>query len=242
MTHNAIEKRYLDGQYAVQNPTWDTEDSRWKAQQVLRMVQNHGIAPRRIAEIGCGAGAVLKNLSEALPGARLCGFDISPDAAHLWTQYPSQNMEFKTGNFFELSRERYELALVLDVVEHLANPFEFLDQLRERADHFIFHFPLDLSALSVWRETPLLHVRQKSGHIHYYTKNLVLTLLAESDYDVVDWFYTGASLSAPQRNWKTRLASLPRRIAYAISKEAGVRLLGGETLMVLARARGGSPC
>lgn len=242
MSHDSIEKRYLDGEYAARNPSWDTEDSPWKAQQVLRMVQKHGIAAGRIAEIGCGAGAVLQKLHEALPEARLCGFDISPDAAHFWTQYRSPNIEFKTGDFFELNRERYELALVLDVVEHLANPFEFLERLREHADHFIFHFPLDLSALSVWRETPLLHVRQKAGHIHYYTKNLVLTLLAESGYDVVDWFYTGASLSAPQRNWKTRLASLPRRIAYAISKDAGVRLLGGETLMVLARARGGGPC
>lgn len=237
MSHDAIEKRYLNGQYAAHNPTWDIEDSPWKAGQVLRMIQKHGIAAGRIAEIGCGAGAVLQKLSEALPESKLYGFDISQDAAHFWTQYRSTNMEFRAGDFFELNQERYELVLVLDVVEHLANPFEFLARLREHADHFIFHFPLDLSALSVWRETPLLHVRQKVGNIHYYTKNLVLALLMESSYDVVDWFYTGASLSTPQRNWKTRFASLPRRLAYAINKDLGVRLLGGETLMVLASAR-----
>ena len=32
-----------------------------------------------------------------------------------------------------------------------------------------------------------------------------------------------------------RLAGWPRRLAYFVNKDMGVRLLGGETLMVLAR-------
>ena len=34
---------------------------------------------------------------------------------------------------------------------------------------------------------------------------------------------------------KTRFAAIPRRIAYAVNKDIGVRLLGGETLLVLAK-------
>jgi hypothetical protein len=34
---------------------------------------------------------------------------------------------------------------------------------------------------------------------------------------------------------KTRLVALPRRIAYAVNKDFDVRLLGGETLLVLAK-------
>jgi hypothetical protein len=82
-----------------------------------------------------------------------------------------------------------------------------------------------------------MYARNKVGHIHYYTKDLALALLDECDYQIVDWFYTGAAFTSPQRTWKTRIASLPRRLVYAINKDAGVRLLGGETLMVLACAR-----
>ena len=127
--------------------------------------------------------------------------------------------------------------LVLDVVEHVPDPFEFLARFRGHADYFVFHFPLDLSAISVLRQSPLLYARETVGHIHYYTKGLVLATLTECGYDIVDWRYTGATFTAPQRTWKTRLASPLRRAAYALNKDMGVRLLGGETLMLLARAK-----
>ena len=92
--------------------------------------------------------------------------------------------------------------------------------------------------MSVLREAPLLHVRKKVGHLHYYTKGLALTMLEESGYQVVDSSYTGAGFTAPQRGWLARMASLPRRLVGAMAKDAGVRLFGGETLMVLARHRG----
>jgi len=133
---------------------------------------------------------------------------------------------------------RYEVILALDVLEHLQDPFEFLARLRGYAAHYIFHFPLDLSALSVAREAPLLHARTKVGHIHYYTKGLALSLLTECGYEIVASTFTGAAFSAPRRSWKTWIAAVPRRVIYAINRDFGARLLGGETLMVLARARG----
>ena len=230
-------ERYRGDRYANTNPTWDIEDSPWKVEQVLRMMRAHNLAPASIAEVGCGAGAVLAGMRRVFPEAKLYGFDIAPGAAHLWARQADAGIEFTLGDFFEQSRRPYELLLVLDVIEHLANPFDFLSRLGGYAQGYIFHFPLDLSALSVLREKPLFHVRNKVGHLHYYTKGLALALLEECGYEINDWFYTGAAFSAPQRRWLTRLASLPRRLAYAVGKDFGVRLLGGETLMVLAQRR-----
>jgi hypothetical protein len=100
----------------------------------------------------------------------------------------------------------------------------------------VFHFPLDLSAASVLRETPLLLARRKTGHIHYYTKGLALALLADCGYRVIEARYTGAALEAPRRALRSRIAALARRLAYAIDRDWGARLLGGETLLVLAQA------
>ncbi|MDH3514833.1 MAG: class I SAM-dependent methyltransferase [Gammaproteobacteria bacterium] len=229
------DQRYLGSDYAESNPTWDIEDSPWKARQVLRMLNAHGLKPRRVVDVGCGAGGVLAGLRDALPDAALHGYDIAPDAAHLWPALKETGIRFRSGDFLQSGDGNYDLMLLLDVIEHVANPFEFLSGLRGRADHYLFHIPLDLSAVSVLREAPLLHVRNKVGHIHYFTKTLALMLLDECGYQVRDWFYTGASLTGPARGWKTRLARLPRRVAYAINKDAGVRLLGGETMIVLAQ-------
>ena len=238
MLHDDVtRRRYLSDLYSAKNPTWDIEDSPWKAGQVLRMMHTHKLSPSKIVEVGCGAGAVLAEIGKAFPQSKLYGFDVAPDAAHFWPKYASSNIKFSVGDFFEHGEGHYDLMLVLDVVEHVANPFEFLTRLHDRADHYIFHFPLDLSAINVARKAPLMYVRNKVGHVYYYTKDLALALLEECDYRVIDWNYTGAAFAAPQRTWKTKLASLPRRLAYIINKDAGVRLLGGETLMVFASAR-----
>lgn len=238
MTEDATRSRYTSEAYLNANPSWDVEDSPWKVEQVVRMIQRHHLAPSSMAEIGCGAGAILAGLRANFPDAALYGFDIAPGAAGFWGRYASARIEFTLGDFFEHSHRQYDVLLVLDVIEHLANPFDFLVRLSGHAKHHIFHIPLDLSAVSVLREAPLLRVRKKVGHIHYYTKGLALTMLEESGYQVVDSFYTGAGFTAPQRGWLARMASLPRRMVHAMSKDAGVRLFGGETLMVLARHRG----
>jgi SAM-dependent methyltransferase len=234
-SNDLIRDRYLHMRYVESNPTWDIEDSPWKALLVLDMLRAHGMAPRRIVEVGCGAGGVLAELRQHFPNAELFGFDIAPEAARFWELHAGKQIHFNVADFLETDTGHYDLLLLLDVIEHLSNPFNFLADARSRADHHIFHIPLDLSAVSVFRESPLLEARNKVGHIHYFTKGLALALLQECGYEVLDWRYTGAAFNAPQRTWKTRLAGLARRLAYAINKDAGVRLLGGETLIVLAR-------
>ena len=178
---------------------------------------------------------MLAGLRDAFPGSRLVGFDIASAAASFWPRHAAARIEFAVGDFFELTREDYDVILLLDVLEHLADPHSFLTRVRTRARHFVFHFPLDLSALSVLRETPLIHAREKVGHLHYYTKSLALALLGDCGFEVLDWRYTGAAFNAPQRKWRTRLASAARCLVYALNKDFGVRLLGGETLIVVAR-------
>jgi cyclopropane fatty-acyl-phospholipid synthase-like methyltransferase len=235
MTNGPVEQRYLGEHYQARNPTWDLEDSPWKAALVRTAIQRAGLRPANIAEIGCGAGGVLAGLRDAFPDTRLVGFDIAPAVARFWPQHGAARIEFAVGDFFELSNEDYDVILLLDVVEHLADPHAFLARVRTRARHFVFHIPLDLSALSVLRETPLMFVREKVGHLHYYTKSLALALLADCGFEVLDWRYTGATFNAPRRTWKTRLAGIARRLIYAAGNDFGVRLLGGETLIVLAQ-------
>ena len=236
MTADWIDQRYTGGDYWAQNPTWDSEDAPWKAGQIQRLLSRHAIAARTIAEVGCGAGVVLAKLRESRPDAELYGFDIAPALAHFWEKHQQRRIRFELGDFLAINQRHYDVILLLDVVEHLANPFDFLTRIRPHAEHFVFHFPLDLSAFTVLRESPLLAVRAKVGHLHFFTKGLVLALLAECGYEVVEASYTGASLNAPRRSWRTRLAGGARRFAYAANKDLGVRLFGGETLLVLARS------
>jgi len=232
-----VARRYLSGDYAEKNPDWDSVDSPWKADRVAELLERHGLSPASIAEIGCGAGGVLAALRPRFPKADMVGYDIAPGLTRLWPAHAAARIRFTLGDFLALNIQPFDLLLVLDVLEHLGDPFSFLERLRTHGERVIFHFPLDLSAMSVLRESPLLHVREKVGHIHYFTKGLALALLEECGYEVIDAHYTGAAFSTPQQSPWTRFAGWIRRLVYAVNHDIGVRLLGGETLMVLARAR-----
>lgn len=233
----SIESRYLDGAYLTDNPTWDREDASWKAGNVAALLADHKIDPAWICEVGCGHGDVLRHLRKALPSTRMTGFDISPQASQFWKTegLADAGLNFVMGDFHCINRDRYDVLLMLDVFEHVRDPFTFLEDTRSTAAHFIFHIPLDLSASSVLRGKRLTEVRRKVGHIHYYTKDLALATLQDCGYEVIEWRYTGASLQSPNRSLKTRLAALPRRFVFALNRDFGARLLGGETLLVLAK-------
>lgn len=237
MAHPALQ--YLTSDYLDRNPTWDLEDTPWKAGIVAGILKRNKISPASICEVGCGSGGCLAELRAIYPEVELSGFDIAPDAASFWKRYEGLDIHFEVGDIQQKTSRKYDVLLMLDVIEHVPDPHSFLAGLHGKAEYFVFHIPLDLSAASVFRESPLLYVRDKVGHIHYFTKQLALSLLKESGYEIIDARYTNAAFTAPIRSWKTVVARPFRRIVHAVlGKERGVRLLGGETLVVLARSLG----
>lgn len=239
MEANNLDRRYQDGTYLQDNPDWHRQDAPWKAGLIQRILSDFNINPSSACEVGCGSGDVLVHLSLACPHTKFHGFDISPQAEAFWSRHDARTSEeiiFRRGDFHAINTSKHDVLLMLDVFEHVRDPFTFLEKTRPHASYFVFHIPLDISASSVLRVHPLLTARRRLGHLHYYTKDLALEILRDCGYEIMEWRYTGASLNSPNRSWKTRLASLPRRLAYAVNKDFGVRLLGGETLLVLARS------
>ena len=232
----ALEK-YTSGEYFRNNPSWDLEDSPWKAKKVAELLATIHYRPKSICEVGCGAGGVLAALGRFYPDAELFGYEVAREAEKFWGAHQESHIQFAVGDFFELNRRHFDLVLLVDVIEHLENPFEFLRRLRAYGDIFVFHIPLDLSATNVLRESPLLRSWSRVGHLHYFTKGLALAMIRECAYHVLKSRYTEAAFTGPKASWKTWLSNVPRFLAYTINKDAGVRLMGGETLMVLARAK-----
>lgn len=232
-----INQRYISNEYIDQNPSWDMEDSEWKAEHVATILNKAGVEPETLCEVGCGAGKILEALADQYPKSLMTGYDIAPAAAKFWGDIDTSRINLKIGNFFELDVHHYDVLLLLDVLEHVADPHAFLANLHGRSEYLVVHFPLDLSALSVLRKSPLLHVRRKVGHIHFFTKALALELMDECGFDVIDEFFTGAAFNTPQATFKTHLAQIPRRLISWVNRDFGVRLLGGETLMVLAKSK-----
>jgi SAM-dependent methyltransferase len=225
---------YSDGTYFRNNPDWHADDSTWKARHIAGILGRNGIEPRTVCEIGCGAGEVLRGLAAELPGASsFVGYDISPDAFRLCGAKSGGKVEFRFGNMLEEPVE-FDVAMAIDVFEHVEDYFDFLRRLRTKARYKVFHIPLDLSALALLRGEPV-RMRKSVGHIHYFDKDTALAALEETGHRVVDWKYTSGRTELPNLGWKSRLMRAPRKSIYAMNPDLAAKALGGYSLMVLAR-------
>jgi len=232
----SLEDMYRTGAYSHLAPTWHVDESAAKAREILRLIESHGLTPRTICEVGCGAGEVLRQLQLALPDdTEFTGYDISPQAIELAQPRADEHLHFHLGDFTQEDTGSYDMLLVLDVLEHLEDYFSFLRRLRARGMYKLFFFPLDLSVQSVIRPHGLLHTRDAFAHLHYFTRETALRTLEDTGYRILDGVYTSDALDSPTRLLGRRLLRWPRKAAFALNHDVAVHLLGGYRLLVLAQ-------
>jgi SAM-dependent methyltransferase len=233
------EALYTSGRYMEMNPGWHVEESPWKAQQILRMLSRHGLAPRNIAEVGCGAGEVLRQLQLAMsPECHFTGYDISPHAIEMSRSRANDRLQFYQVDLAKEPignppQEPFDLLLILDVVEHVEDYYSFLRSLRPWSRHAIFHVPLELSVQTILRTDGLLGTQVAYGHLHYFTAELAQQALRNSGYVVRDYFYTARALEIPTQQLRRRLVNLPRKVLFTLNQTLASRTLGGFSLLVL---------
>ena len=225
---------YGDTSYLANNPDWHVAESPWKAQKIFEMLAKNNLAPKRVAEIGCGAGEILVQLEQRLPDCAFVGYEPSSQAFELARKRERANVHFIHGNLFD-EQVRFDVLLCIDVFEHVDDYLGFVKSLKKYADYKIFHIPLDLSAQSVLREGALLKARNTVGHLHYFSKATALATLKYCGYEVIDYCFTGLALEPPNRGLRANLMKFPRKVLAAISVDFAARVLGGWSLLVLAK-------
>jgi cyclopropane fatty-acyl-phospholipid synthase-like methyltransferase len=234
MESNAGE-RYFDGAYLAHNPTWHAEHSPAKARWIDEIIRRNKLEPRTIAEVGCGSGEILVELKKRRPDAQFTGFEISPQAYAICSPKSKQGLDFRLEDLLQVQADPFDLLLAIDVFEHVPDYMGFLRTLRGRAEHKIFHIPLDLSVQALARATSFPVLRDQTGHLHYFFKDTALATLRDCGYEVVDWNYTRSSQELPGKSVGTKIANLPRKLMQLVSEDLSARFLGGYSLLVLTR-------
>lgn len=226
---------YADGEYLKNNPGWHVDESPFKVGEIVRMLERNRLQPKTICDVGCGAGEVLRLLQQRLDDkCAFWGYDISPQALEMCKSRSNDGLQFKLGDVSQDEGAFFDLMLVLDVVEHVEDYFGFLNAIRPKSDLKIFHIPLDLSVQTVLRKRGLQKRRELHRHIHYFTRQTAIETLKDCGYTLLDCCFTSHSLACGTEIGQ-KIARLPRKICFAIHQELTVRILGGYSLLVLAR-------
>lgn len=234
-----MENIYTSGKYLEATKSWHAEDAKWKARQIKTILDRNKIQLQTVAEIGCGSGSILKELSKFpdLAEVNFQGYDISPQAIGIAKQMEGNRLHFFQENLLARTTENnFDALLAIDVFEHVPDFMGFLEGCRKSARLKIYHVPLDLHVSSVLRNA-FLSTRYTIGHIHYFTADSAISAIKDTGHEVVDCMYTNIAfgLFSEHPSLKKFIANVPRWLLSNFSVPLSARVLGGYSLLVLAR-------
>jgi hypothetical protein len=235
---------YTSGEYTQKNSDYHSKDSpfKWRNfQKVFKTaVKSNKISLDQIhavCEIGCGAGGILNCLrsSDIFPFlTKVEGWDINPSAIDM-AKRQYVGIDFFCKDVFS-SGNHYDLMLCADVFEHVENPYQFLRDLSNTADYFLFNIPLESNLLSMLQGRRIIRSAYESvGHLHFYSASTAEMILEVSGYQILSKRFAGdrtGNLFAYPSLRKT-IATIPQFLLEFVSPYLSSVLMG-DHLVVLA--------
>ncbi len=236
---------YKNKLYYKKNPDYHLEDSFFKYNNLIRILKKYKTKKEfdkftNIVEIGCGAGKIvhLFKKSNLFKNASFYGYDINPDAIKL-AKLNFKDVNYICDDFLE-NNNSSNLVICADVFEHIENPYNFLKKLSVKSDIFIFNIPIEINLLSILFRTNIFKKSYKDvGHLHFYTKDIAILLLENCGYKIINTKIVSNFKNLNKKNISLlRLFFyIPHMILSLISYEISSRILGGCSLIVLAKKK-----
>jgi SAM-dependent methyltransferase len=153
--------------------------------------------PALVLDIGCGGGATARLIKKKFPGTRVIGIELNPQAADHARAFVDDVI---CGNLFDvqmsdrLGNARVDLVLLLDVLEHLFDPWRALQRIRGwlmPGTRVLASVPnirnlatLDDLAAGRWRYAAngVLDIT----HVRFFTKASLRELFEDTGYEIFD--------------------------------------------------------
>lgn len=145
---------YTTNEYLKKNPSLHEEDSPWKIEKIIPMVDKFiGHIDKKeinLLDVGGGAGLILKAVSayiEEKHGKKVNKFSLDLSPKMLETQ-KANNPDLKLAlnedvRDTSLANKKIDLALMIDVLEHIPEPIRALAEIRRISKYIIFKVPLE---------------------------------------------------------------------------------------------------
>ena len=226
---------YNDNTYLNNNPAWHTEDAHFKADHIIKLLEKNSITCQTISEIGCGSGDILVHLERKLHHVtNFFGYDISKDAIHIAKKKETDKIRFDIKDISSKNENCfYDLLLVIDVIEHIDNYFEFLAGIVSKSKYTVFHIPLDMCVWTLFREQMLIESKERVGHIHNFTEDFIKNILSDYGFEIIDQVYTPPVFETA--SLKQKIVNMIRKVIFRINKKFCTKTLGGYSILLLTK-------
>jgi SAM-dependent methyltransferase len=228
-------KRFYEAGYSLADPSeaarmgqWRALGARSKAVHVRALCARAGLHPATLAEIGCGDGALLAELTGLAPV--LDGFELSPPAAELArARGVARRVEVFDGVEVPAEDGAYDLAVLSHVLEHVPEPMTLLREAARVAPAVLVEVPLEDNR-SARREEKRAEAA-RIGHVQFFDRAAVqalfrvagLRIVAELT-DPLPYAHHAFFASGRSEQLTAALKSGTRRAAWRIAPRTAERL------------------
>ncbi len=184
------------GHYDVSSAAQHTETYLWR--HIIKLCAE--LHPRRIVDIGCGNGALCREL--ATHGYEVIGCEPNVESIRFAQRVAPELVFHKLGvddNPSALGTEIFDVAVATEVIEHLVRPVslpDFAKQLLRSGGHLIISTPyhgylknLVLAVTNKWDAH--LNPFWDGGHIKFWSRQTISRLLNENGFRVVRFIGAG---------------------------------------------------
>ncbi len=203
-----INNLYLSDEYIIKNPSLHEEDSPWKFGKIIPFVDKFmtysNTTKINLLDVGGGAGLILNATStyiEKKYDIKVNKFAIDLSLGMLEIQKRKNPDLIKALNEdicnTTLTDKEIDLTLMIDVLEHVLNPIEALEEIKRISKFVIFKIPLENNLLSntinlIKKRKPRKVLLEQFGHVNVYNFNRVKKDLSRYTGQIIDFCYTDA--------------------------------------------------
>jgi SAM-dependent methyltransferase len=212
---------FYDSAYArggERHAAWRELGARGKADHVEELCRRLSLAPgaATVAEVGCGDGALLAELSRRGFGGELAGFDISEAAIELARARAVprlRRLELFDGERLPAPDGEFELGILSHVLEHVPEPLALLREAARACRALIVEVPLERNASGARAGR---RARSEAiGHVQALDREAVRRLVEDAGLRVA-----GDLLDPLPAEVHTFFAGTPRARAAGLAKAA----------------------
>ena len=211
---------------------WRALGARAKAEHVVALCGRAGVRPARVADVGCGDGALLQELGERRFAPSMTGFEISDSAAALAGARPIPGVEgIETFNGATVPREAgaFDLGVISHVLEHVPDPASLLREVARVSRVVVLEVPLEAN-VSAERAGKRIDA-EEIGHIQALDRAAVRRIVASAGLRVTEeladplsrevhaFFATGPAARA-----RAAVKAALRRAVFALAPTLAERL------------------
>jgi len=234
----SIKDFYLTDEYILKNPSLHEEDSPWKISKILPLIDKSlsfiNKKEINLLDVGGGAGLILKAVSnhiEKAHGVKVNKFalDLSPGMLKIQKK---QNLNLKKALNEDicktsLGNKEICLTLMIDILEHVPNPVEALEEVKRISDFTILKVPLEnnlhFRALNFIKKGSLRKSYiENIGHINAYSFRKLKNQIEKHAGRVLNFYFTNVfdyNLSSEQyRNKMSTKNKLIKSFAALVFK------------------------